>query len=96
MGKNHTLCWDCEKAVGGCSWTDHWSHKPVEGWVAEPRRLRLDNNNACTSYVVRECPEFVRDAFDGGVNRLHDLNMEKELKKAMRKNSWAEICKKQG
>lgn len=78
----HTLCWDCMKATGGCSWSNYWEHTPVEGWKAEPRRLRLDSRGGeCMTYVIAECPEFVRDAFDGGtrrvVNRSADAKEEK-------------------
>lgn len=46
-----TKCWQCAKSAnGGCSWSK--SFTPVKGWVAEKK----------TSYHVKECPEFVREA----------------------------------
>lgn len=56
-----TLCWDCARAYGGCSWSK--SFKPVEGWEAErdERALKWGCNNTkrtYVSYTVKECPEF--------------------------------------
>lgn len=63
--KHHTLCWDCAKAIGDCSWSR--SLIPVKGWKAIP------TFNGCpTSYIVRECPEFVRDAQCGGLKRYRE------------------------
>lgn len=56
-----TLCWDCAKACGGCSWSDWQEHTPVPGWVAEPTMLRMNNDTYTRSYIVDSCPEFVRD-----------------------------------
>ena len=76
----HTLCWDCAKAVGGCSWSDHDRHTPVDGWTAEERYLRIDCKGGCMTYVVRECPEFVRDGTGGGVNRYPAPETDKNVK----------------
>jgi len=62
--KRQTLCWDCENACGGCSWSDHWKHTPVEGWTAKRTRLRMDKDDYGDSYIVIECPEFKRDRSD--------------------------------
>lgn len=67
--KKMTLCWDCAKACGGCSWSDHFEHSPVPGWEAEETHLRLDNNGNGTSYIVLSCPEFERDGANHGVYR---------------------------
>lgn len=42
------LCWHCEKATGGCSWSK--SFTPVEGWTAKP---------SGNSYRIKACPEYV-------------------------------------
>lgn len=66
MGQNfrsHTLCWDCANACCGCTWSQ--SLRPVKGWKA----IQV-HNNAFTSYIVQECPEFKRDAYQGGVKRM--------------------------
>lgn len=60
---NHTLCWDCRNACGGCSWSQYFV--PVKGWKAVPTYNKVSN-----SYIVTECPEFIRDANGGGVYRL--------------------------
>lgn len=57
--KEPTLCWDCEKACGRCSWSK--SFTPVEGWNAKPTEVRADKysaNQLIDSFIVYECPEF--------------------------------------
>lgn len=57
--KHSTLCWDCEKACGRCSWSK--SFTPVEGWVAKPTKVKGDSqcrNQLIDSFDVHECPEF--------------------------------------
>ena len=54
--KKTTLCWDCQKATGKCSWSEKLI--PVEGWTAEPTYTASSDMH---SYRVIECPEFVRD-----------------------------------
>ena len=49
-------CWECAKACnGGCSWSADFT--PVEGWTAEET---VDCSGA-TSYMILECPEFVKE-----------------------------------
>ena len=58
-----TLCWDCRKATGGCSWSDEL--KPVKGskgWLVHKQTYK-------TVQIV-ECPEFERDAYKGGMIRI--------------------------
>ena len=61
-----TLCWNCQRATGLCSWSEKFI--PVEGWVADRNDIRIEVQNQYTratkydeSYFVRECPLFVRD-----------------------------------
>ncbi len=54
--KKGTLCWDCAKALGECSWANDLV--PVEGWVAKP----VKKKDGIDSYCVFECPLFERDA----------------------------------
>ena len=63
-----TLCWDCAKARGGCSWSD--SLEPVEGWTAEPTTKAQFRQEPLHSFLVMECPEFKRDAINGGMMRV--------------------------
>ena len=56
-----TLCWDCENAVGRCSWSKDF--KPIDGWTAE---YVPDKD----SYYVEACPQFQRDAYGGGAKRV--------------------------
>ena len=62
--KEQALCWDCAKACGLCSWSNHWEHRPVPGWMAEKSMLKV-NGGYEESYCVRECPEFEPDARRG-------------------------------
>lgn len=60
--KEPSLCWDCRRAVGGCSWSR--SFQPVEGWEAEPTRLALCREGkqyVTSSFYVTRCPLFERD-----------------------------------
>jgi predicted nucleic acid-binding Zn ribbon protein len=45
-----SLCWDCQNACGGCSWSR--SFEPVEGWEAKPSE---------DSFFVINCPQFIPD-----------------------------------
>lgn len=57
-----TLCWDCENACnGGCTWSEKL--EPVDGWTAQ---------KTANGYVVHDCPEFKRDAYEGGAIRPKD------------------------
>ncbi len=57
-----SLCFDCYNATGGCSWSKFLI--PVKGWVAEKTS---DEYGGC--YRVDSCPQFARDAFEGGQTR---------------------------
>lgn len=68
--RKHTKCWDCAKATGGCSWSDHLI--PVQGWAAVPTELKNSKMSVVEdgSYIVIDCPLFIRDAEDGGMVRI--------------------------
>lgn len=60
--KNDTLCWTCQNATGGCSWSKKL--KPVEGWTAEVRNLKFNENGEAKydkSYKVIKCPHYIQD-----------------------------------
>lgn len=64
--KKDTLCWDCQKAVKGCAWSQRF--EPVEGWTAEKVERRLPylhkgvrRVEVGETYHVIDCPEFVPD-----------------------------------
>ena len=75
----HTLCWDCSKACGGCPWSRR-SHRPVQGWIATPTKLKLRaksnpyGESFDSSYIVHSCPLFVRDAVDHGMKWANKCN----------------------
>jgi hypothetical protein len=62
-GKSHdtTLCWKCQKAVLGCSWSRDF--EPVPGWTAEPTTILVNDggNRVTHSFKVIACPEFQKD-----------------------------------
>lgn len=57
MSKNkQTLCWNCTKATGGCSWSKYLL--PVDGWEAEETFI---SNDRVKSFKVNKCPCFKSD-----------------------------------
>ena len=73
FGTKYTLCWDCANACGGCSWSSREA-QPVDGWDATPTKVNMTINHNhpryVDSYIVHSCPQFVRDAKNGGQTRL--------------------------
>lgn len=55
FNKSNTICWDCEKCGGGCSWSHDLT--PVKGWKAETD-YTLFHGKRDNSYTVLECPEY--------------------------------------
>lgn len=70
-----TLCWDCAKACGDCSWSGH-DHTPVPGWTATEVHKE---DPADTSYIVTDCPLFMRDGYRSGLSRKPPLTEEERL-----------------
>lgn len=68
-----TLCWDCARSMCRCSWSQEFI--PVPGWNAIPTR----DASGVESYKVLECPEFVRDSYEGGSRRNPPLTAEEKL-----------------
>lgn len=67
--RSDTLCWQCAKAFGGCSWTGRDEHgvvkfQPVPGWTAEQTMVTMPGGKT-VSYCVFQCPEFVPDRQNG-------------------------------
>lgn len=73
MAIRHTLCWECAKACGRCSWSDYWEHRPVPGWTAEKTKVRMNNKSFADAYIVIDCPEFERDGLGGGLYRMMEV-----------------------
>ena len=71
-----TKCWDCAKAAShGCTWSA--SLQPVEGWTAVPTEKYLVKGQKIKSFLVTDCPEFERDAWNGGALRLDEYDEHK-------------------
>lgn len=83
-----TLCWDCARACGDCSWSNHHQHKPVPGWKAEEVHRNYYDRAESLTYNILECPEFVRDAWQGGLSRTRPLTAEE---RAARRREQARI-----
>ncbi len=59
------LCFDCEKACGGCSWsevnpdTGRVRFEPVPGWKIQKKRRKYNRKWTIVDQIV-ECPLFER------------------------------------
>lgn len=70
-GKTTNICFDCQNACGGCSWTeiDPGTNKPrfepVPGWTAKLVLLNIgamrDRARLIETYHVTKCPQFIPD-----------------------------------
>jgi hypothetical protein len=69
---NHTnICIDCQRACGGCSWTEvdletnKIRFEPIPGWTATPVRLNLggvvSGPRFTTTYHITACPLYAPD-----------------------------------
>lgn len=87
---SHTLCWDCERACGGCSWSQ--SLKPVHGWTATKLQMKTRTEwngqpgRDVASYIVHDCPQFKRDAVGYGMKWTEKENtiIRRNMKKSTR------------
>jgi hypothetical protein len=62
-GKKDTICWNCKRATGFCSWSEKFI--PVKGWKATPTIIKIanrygKNKTYDNSFLVHECPLFER------------------------------------
>ena len=70
-GKSTNICFDCQKACGGCSWseldpkTGKPRFEPVPGWTAKDVLLNIGHlksgDRFVKTYRISACPEFVPD-----------------------------------
>ena len=89
VSKKHTLCWSCANATGGCSWSDHWEHTPVKGWVAQKSDIKYSQNEIVESYIVLSCPKYIQDSLPGGLGKLN-----KQRGYIIGRNSYGEIAER--
>jgi len=60
LNKKEQLCWSCDKACnGGCSWSRELV--PVEGWDAEPIKVKQENGRYVDSFRIKGCPLYKRE-----------------------------------
>lgn len=60
--RSDTICWTCQNACGGCSWSRNYV--PVEGWIAEKTIRRYTDDHGfrlVESYNVLYCPSYRPD-----------------------------------
>lgn len=58
--KESSICWNCKKCYGGCSWSKDFI--PVENWEADFLTLSKGSAyQALETYIVKKCPEFESD-----------------------------------
>lgn len=67
-----SICWDCEHACCGCSWSRRF--KPVNGWTAIPTKLKMKGDRTTDTFIVLSCPQFKRDAVDYGMKWTNKKN----------------------
>lgn len=69
-GTKSNICFDCQRACGGCSWsachpvTGQPLFIPVPGWTAEPSKLYSahgSHKRETWTYHITACPLFLRD-----------------------------------
>lgn len=53
-----TLCWTCQNACGGCSWSKKF--KKVKGWTATQTWVQGEKR-LLKSYLVTACPKYVKE-----------------------------------
>ena len=51
-----SICWDCKKAVGRCTWSANGV--PVKGWEVEETYRKSYGRDLEVSYTVINCPKF--------------------------------------
>lgn len=68
-----TICWNCQKATGKCSWSAEG--KKIKGWKATPTKIKsaTAHHIDIDSFIVHKCPLFLKD--DPKVRRV----LSKEL-----------------
>lgn len=71
-GRSTNICFDCQNACGGCSWselnpdTKRPRFEPVPGWTAKKVLLLIGHNKKgvaalIETYHVTKCPQFIKD-----------------------------------
>lgn len=48
------LCWTCQNATGGCSWSKNFA--PIEGWDAVSTTVDGED-----TYFIKNCPQYEQD-----------------------------------
>lgn len=65
---NEQLCWSCENACGGCSWSS--CLKPVKGWEATPVVVK-DSEGDIYTYKITGCPQYKFEDIGGYYGEIY-------------------------
>lgn len=86
---NTNICFDCQNACGGCSWTEinpdtkRPRFEPVPGWTAKQVLLNIGRSPAgivvVETYHVTKCPQFIPDVPRKGDTRQLSEQQSKEF-----------------
>ncbi len=82
--KRMTKCWDCALACGGtiggtsCPWARRL--RPVPGWLAEAAKIKFGTRLMSDTFIVIDCPLFIRDGYNGGLKGLKDQKTKRKGK----------------
>ena len=52
------ICFDCENACGGCSWSRNFT--PVPGWTATHVYREAAHDGYRETYKITACPQFIQ------------------------------------
>ena len=80
-GGSTNICFDCQNACGGCSWTEintdtgHPRFEPVPGWTAKQVILNCGTFKGggkvlVETYHITKCPQFVKDRPRNGSGKM--------------------------
>ena len=85
-GVRTSICIDCKKSTGLCSWSKKF--KPVEGWEAkEVKRSSWGYPQGFVGYKVIRCPEFEREDRDKDCSNCRYVMLCSIDKQAFYKNT---------
>ena len=86
---HETKCWDCARACGLCPWSEYKRQRPVPGWTAKRRDVKMQGTwcgrlvtRRVESYLVLDCPLFVESVREGETEKqTHRRWTEDETKR---------------
>ena len=89
---NPNICFDCQKACGGCSWSRDFT--PVPGWTATKKTQKIyvggtKKHRYEKTYHITACPEFVPDEKrESSHGELTERQLELLISRMKRNGEW--------